>query len=110
MVRTLDLNLVIFTIFRRYRRERQAWQAREDLREVEPDRSFLFLRYKDVSAKLSWRLATADQEIASNTGILIFIVRDYNPRLRATRLEYHRRNQVKNVEDKKFHTTSRRKT
>lgn len=103
----MNFNSVIFTIFRRYRRERQAWQAREGRREVEPDPSFLFLRYNDVSAKLSWRLVTADQEIASNTGILIFIVRDYNPRLRVTRLEYHRRNQVKNVGNKKFQRTFR---
>lgn len=91
---------LILDIFRRYRQERRAWRAREGRREVGPDRSFLFLRYNDVSAKPYWRLATADREVASNTGIFIFIVRDYKPRLRVTRLEYHRRNQVKNVRNK----------
>lgn len=91
---------LIFDIFRRYRQERRAWRAREGRREAGPDRSFLFLRYNDVSAKLYWRLVTADREIASNKGIFIFIVRDYNPRLLATRLEYHRRNQVKYVRNK----------
>jgi hypothetical protein len=83
--------------FRRYRRERQASRARDDLPAAGTSPSFPFRPYSGDSARRCWPSARAGPEVVSKAIISDSSAADCNPPSRATLSEYRPPNQVHKV-------------
>jgi len=83
--------------FRKYRRERQAWRARDDLPAAGTSPSFPFRPCSGDSARRCWLSARAGPEVVSKAIISDSSAADCNPPSRATLSECRPPNQVHKV-------------